>query len=65
MFTLFETTTIHGMKRVNRFVRSATREGMAMEKGECTSRLIEIQRPSAEGKVGLIITSHAHVRRTG
>src|SRR5512137_313275 len=65
MEKLFETTEINGMKLANRFVRSATWEGMAAEDGACTSRLVEVYRRLAEGQVGLIITSHAYVRRDG
>jgi 2,4-dienoyl-CoA reductase-like NADH-dependent reductase (Old Yellow Enzyme family) len=62
---LFETTEIKGMKLATRFVRSATWEGMATEDGACTPRLVEVYRRLAEGQVGLIITSHAYVRRDG
>jgi len=62
---LFETTEIKGMKLANRFVRSATWEGMATEDGGCTPRLVEVYRRLAEGEVGLIITSHAYVRKDG
>jgi 2,4-dienoyl-CoA reductase-like NADH-dependent reductase (Old Yellow Enzyme family) len=62
---LFETTGINGMKLANRFVRSATWEGMAAEDGACTPRLVEVYRRLAEGQVGLIITSHAYVRKDG
>ena len=53
------------MKLANRFVRSATWEGMATVDGACTPRLVEVYRRLAEGQVGLIITSHAYVRRDG
>jgi len=36
MFKLFESTEINGMKLPNRFVRSATWEGMTIDKGACT-----------------------------
>ncbi len=36
MNELFEQTTINGMKLANRFVRSATWEGMAADDGACT-----------------------------
>lgn len=62
---LFETTEINGMKLANRFVRSATWEGMAAKDGASTPRLVEVYRRLAEGQVGLIITSHAYVRRDG
>jgi 2,4-dienoyl-CoA reductase-like NADH-dependent reductase (Old Yellow Enzyme family) len=65
MSRLFETTEINGMKLANRFVRSATWEGMATEGGACTPRLVGVYRRLAEGQVGLIITSHAYVRRDG
>ncbi len=65
MSTLFETTEINGMKLVNRFVRSATWEGMAEADGSCTSRLTGLMSELAEGGVGLIITSHAYVRSDG
>jgi 2,4-dienoyl-CoA reductase-like NADH-dependent reductase (Old Yellow Enzyme family) len=62
---LFETTKIKGVKLANRFVRSATWEGMATEDGACTPRLVEVYRRLAEGQVGLIITSHAYVQKDG
>jgi 2,4-dienoyl-CoA reductase-like NADH-dependent reductase (Old Yellow Enzyme family) len=65
MSRLFEETEINGMRLKNRFVRSATWEGMAAEDGSCTPRLVELYRRLAEGQVGLIITSHAYVRRDG
>ncbi|MGE5841689.1 MAG: NADH:flavin oxidoreductase [Deltaproteobacteria bacterium] len=65
MSRLFETTAIKGMKLANRFVRSATWEGMAEADGACTPRLLEVYRRLAEGQVGLIITSHAYVRKDG
>ena len=65
MSRLFETTRIKGLELANRFVRSATWEGMAAEDGACTQRLVEVYRLLAQGQVGLIITSHAYVRRDG
>ena len=65
MSNLFEATEINGMQLANRFVRSATWEGMAAQDGACTPRLVEVYRHLAEGQVGLIITSHAFVRKDG
>ena len=65
MSKLFESTEINGMVLKNRFVRSATWEGMAAEDGSCTPKLLEMMRKLAEGKVGLIITSHAYVQKNG
>jgi 2,4-dienoyl-CoA reductase-like NADH-dependent reductase (Old Yellow Enzyme family) len=62
---LFEKTTINGMGLSNRFVRSATWEGMAGEDGSCTPALIDVAVQLARGGVGLIITGHAFVRDDG
>ena len=65
MWQLFETTQIRGMTMSNRFVRSATWEGMAADDGTCTPKLIELMKQFAEGGVGLIITGLAFVTREG
>lgn len=53
------------MKLSNRFVRSATWEGMAADDGACTDRLTDLMTALAGGGVGLIITSHAYVLPAG
>jgi 2,4-dienoyl-CoA reductase-like NADH-dependent reductase (Old Yellow Enzyme family) len=65
MSTLFESSEINGMKLSNRFVRSATWEGMASEDGKVTPKLIELMTSLAKGGLGLIITSHAYVHQYG
>jgi 2,4-dienoyl-CoA reductase-like NADH-dependent reductase (Old Yellow Enzyme family) len=65
MSHLFETSMINGMRLANRFVRSATWEGMASEEGKVTPQLIELMSDFAKGGVGLIISSHAYVRQDG
>lgn len=65
MNELFEETSINGMKLANRFVRSATWEGMAADDGACTPRLIDLMTDLAKGGLGLIISSHAYVSREG
>jgi 2,4-dienoyl-CoA reductase-like NADH-dependent reductase (Old Yellow Enzyme family) len=65
MSKLFETTTIRDLRLQNRFVRSATWEGMAGEDGACTPRLIEVMSGLAHGGVGLIITGFAYVQKRG
>ncbi len=62
---LFETTTIKSMSLTNRFVRSATWEGMAKEDGSCSGQLTDLMVRLAKGGVGLIITGHAYVSRKG
>ena len=65
MSRLFEQTEIKGMKLANRFVRSATWEGMATQEGAVTPRLVDLMSELAAGGVGLIISSHAYVRKDG
>ena len=65
MTDLFETTEINNMTLANRFVRSATWEGMAADNGAVTPGLIELMTDLAEGGVGLIISSHAYVSKEG
>ena len=61
----FELTQIKGMQLKNRFVRSATYEGMAAQDGACTVSLTDLMIRLAKGGVGLIITSHAYVSPEG
>jgi 2,4-dienoyl-CoA reductase-like NADH-dependent reductase (Old Yellow Enzyme family) len=65
MSKLFESGKINGMQLPNRFIRSATWEGMATDDGRVTARLVETMGDLAKGGVGLIITSHAYVRPEG
>ncbi|MGD9079833.1 MAG: NADH:flavin oxidoreductase [Desulfobacterales bacterium] len=65
MSRLFEPGEINGMKLENRFVRSATWEGMAADDGSCTPKLISLMADLARGGVGLIISSHSYVQKAG
>jgi 2,4-dienoyl-CoA reductase-like NADH-dependent reductase (Old Yellow Enzyme family) len=65
MSKLFEESTLKGMQMSNRFVRSATWEGMAANDGAVTPELVATMNALAEGGVGLIISSHAYVRPEG
>jgi 2,4-dienoyl-CoA reductase-like NADH-dependent reductase (Old Yellow Enzyme family) len=65
MSRMFESTEINGMKMANRFVRSATWEGLADGKGAVTPRLLAMISELALGDIGLIISSHAYVREDG
>jgi|WetSurMetagenome_2_1015567.scaffolds.fasta_scaffold17095_5 2,4-dienoyl-CoA reductase-like NADH-dependent reductase (Old Yellow Enzyme family) len=56
--SLFEHTTINGMDLANRFVRSATWEGLADKEGAVTGRLSEMMVELAKGEVGLIISGY-------
>ncbi|MBU1247897.1 MAG: NADH:flavin oxidoreductase [Proteobacteria bacterium] len=65
MSTLFSPTTIRSLKLGNRFVRSATWEGMADDNGGVTQQLTACMAALARGRVGLIISGHAYVSRIG
>jgi 2,4-dienoyl-CoA reductase-like NADH-dependent reductase (Old Yellow Enzyme family) len=58
---VFEPEEINGMKLANRFVRSATWEGMATEKHFYSPELIQLLVRLAKGGVGLIITSSTNI----
>ena len=62
---LFEPTVINAMTLSDRFVRSATWEGMATADGACTPKLTALLVNLAKGGVGLIVTGHAYVRQDG
>ena len=65
MSKLFEPSSINGIELSNRFVRSATWEGMATDDGAVTPKLTETLVALARGGVGLIMTSHAYVLPEG
>jgi len=62
---LFEQTILNGMTLANRFVRSATWEGLATAEGFATDGLTNLLVDLARGNVGLIITGHAYVSPEG
>jgi 2,4-dienoyl-CoA reductase-like NADH-dependent reductase (Old Yellow Enzyme family) len=65
MSMVFDRSAINSMQLANRFVRSATWEGLANDDGSVTPKLIDTMTALAQGGVGLIITSHAFVSREG
>src|SRR5665648_775083 len=65
MKQLFEKTKINQMELKNRFVRSATWEGLANTDGSCSEELTDLVVTLAKGQVGLIISSHAYINPTG
>jgi len=65
MKELFESTALNGIMLNNRFVRSATWEGLASPEGYGTEELAKCWVDLAHGKIGLIITSHAYVNPEG
>ena len=66
MTMLFEPVTIGGLTLRNRMMRSATAERMAdPDTGIPQSRLRDLYRELAEGGIGLIVTGHVYVARSG
>jgi len=65
MSHLFESAKIGTMLLANRFVRSATWEGLATVDGAVTPELVKAIEELARGGVGLIISSHAYVQPDG
>lgn len=63
--TLFDSSRINKVTLANRFVRSATWEGMADNDGKVTPQLIDYYRHLAKGGVGLIISGYSYVRDDG
>ncbi len=64
MATVFETTTLAGMRPANRIIRSATHEGLG-DREDFPARLAERYTRLAEGGAGAIITGYAGVSRDG
>ena len=62
---LFQPASIGSLELPNRFIRSATWEGLAAPDGGCTDELAGLMGALAAGGVGLIITGHAYVRPEG
>ncbi len=65
MKQLFEKTKMNQVPLKNRFVRSATWEGLANPDGSCSEKVKEMMVELARGQVGLIITGHAYVHPAG
>jgi len=65
MSLLFSPVKIGRVEVNNRFVRSATNEGMATPSGEVTDRMVKVYQNLAKGGVGLIITGHLYVDALG
>ncbi|MGB8455580.1 MAG: hypothetical protein WCD89_25080 [Anaerocolumna sp.] len=57
MKSLFDKTKIDNMELKNRFIRSATIENAAGDKGHLNERTFELYEGFAKGGVGLIITT--------
>jgi len=65
MSVLFESFTIKGMTLRNRFVRSATYDGMSQRNGRVSPDQMRLYEELADGGVGLIVTGIAYVHFSG
>jgi len=65
MSTLFEPVRIRDLEIRNRFVRSATGDHAADEKGSVTDTQMKIYKALADGGIGLIITGITFVHNSG
>ncbi|MBE3091876.1 MAG: NADH:flavin oxidoreductase [Candidatus Atribacteria bacterium] len=65
MNKLFDKAKINQMELKNRFVRSATWEGLANPDGSCSGKIADMMLELAKGQVGLIITSHVYINKNG
>jgi 2,4-dienoyl-CoA reductase-like NADH-dependent reductase (Old Yellow Enzyme family) len=65
MSELFQSARIGSIEVRNRFVRSATWDGMAEDNGAVTERMLDLYRSLAKGGVGLILTGYAFVTLRG
>jgi len=62
---LFENVSLGGLTLANRFIRSATAEGLATTRGYCSPVLTKFMVRLAKGQAGLLITGHTAVSREG
>jgi 2,4-dienoyl-CoA reductase-like NADH-dependent reductase (Old Yellow Enzyme family) len=62
---LFAPFKIGGLEIRNRFMRSATYDGTADETGAVTERSLDLYRRLGKGHIGLVVTGHAYISRSG
>ncbi|MEW6266796.1 MAG: NADH:flavin oxidoreductase [Thermodesulfobacteriota bacterium] len=65
MKRVWEKLEIRGLNLRNRFVRSATWEGLADQEGRATDRLADLLAVLARNQVGLVVTGFAYVKQDG
>jgi 2,4-dienoyl-CoA reductase-like NADH-dependent reductase (Old Yellow Enzyme family) len=65
MASVFDSSNINQLTLNNRFIRSATASGMADKNGYVTPKLMNHIMELVEGEVGLIISGHISVHKSG
>jgi 2,4-dienoyl-CoA reductase-like NADH-dependent reductase (Old Yellow Enzyme family) len=65
MSTLFKPIKLGPVEIQNRFIHSATYEGIALANGEVTDEIVKRYRNLAKGEVGLIIPGYMYIRSHG
>ena len=65
MADVFDAITLNRMRLANRFVRSATYEGLADDDGHVTGALVELYEELARGDIGLIVVGYAYIQPNG
>jgi 2,4-dienoyl-CoA reductase-like NADH-dependent reductase (Old Yellow Enzyme family) len=65
MSDVFQATKLNRMVLANRFIRSATYEGLADNDGRVTDALVELYDELAGGEIGLIVVGYAYVQPNG
>lgn len=63
MKLLFEKTNLKNLELKNRFIRSATWEGLAEENGHLNENIYEFYKKLAQGGVGLIVAGYAYISK--
>ena len=65
MSTLFTPIQLGPVEIQNRFIHSATYEGMALPTGEVTDEIVKRYRNLAKGEVGLIVPGYMYIQSNG
>lgn len=63
MKSLFDQTSVKNMELKNRFVRSATWEGLSDDDGHINKNIMDVYEDLCKGDIGLIITSYAYITK--
>jgi len=65
MADVFQPLQINSMLLPNRFIRSATYEGLATPKGMVTDELVNLYSELGGGGLGLIVAGYASIQANG